>query len=125
MSDGLSGRKVRPPPARTPQALRAHLFRLKHQPVAWFASAAQMALAFFEPPFWCETKHACTSLWGGYPLAHVPYMGAAQAVAWGLACAAPLALDEVLRVRANGKRLAARQTRLGEPLEKARLTVKG
>jgi hypothetical protein len=104
LSDGLLGRKVRPPPAQTPQALRAHLFRLKHQPVASLASAALLALGFFEPPYWCETKHACTKLWDEYPQAHMTYVNEAQALAWSLVCAAPLILDEVLRARANGKK---------------------
>ena len=105
LSDGLSGRKVRPPPARTPQALRAHIFRLKHHPVAWFASVALLVLSFVEPPYWCETADRCEALWGSYPQAHVGYVGEGGAVAWTLICLAPLVLDEVLRVRSNGRGL--------------------
>jgi len=35
---------------------------------------------------------------------HLNYLSEGGAIAWTLVCLVPLALDEVLRVRANGKK---------------------
>jgi hypothetical protein len=52
----------------------------------------------------CQTSAKCKADWTTYPTMHLNYLSEGGAIAWTLVCLVPLALDEVLRVRANGKK---------------------